>query len=88
MLSGIVWRRLVSKSEGIEDCRRVKSVWEVGNCASFCCCRSGSITVDAEVDEEPELPPSVMTELVRLQDDEGVSYSASASVVRVEENTD
>jgi len=81
-------RRLVSKFGGIEDCRRVKSVWEVGDCASSCCCRSGSVAVDAEVDKEPELPPSVVTESARLRDDESVGNCASASVVGVEEDTD
>jgi hypothetical protein len=51
-----VSRRLVSKSGGIEDCRHVKSIWEVGDCTSSCCCRLGSVAVDAEVNEEPELP--------------------------------
>ncbi len=66
----------------------MKSVWEMGDCASSCCCRSGSVAVDAEVDEEPELPPSVVTESARLRDDEGVGNCAAASVVGVEEDTD
>lgn len=71
----------MSKFGKIKDCRRAKSVWEVCGCASSCFCRSGSIVVDAEVDEGPELPLSVMTESARSWDDESVGNCASASVV-------
>ncbi len=42
--------------------------------------------MDAEVDEEPELPPSVVTESARSRDDE--SNCASVSVVGAEDDTD
>ena len=42
--------------------------------------------MDAEVDEEPELPPSVMTKSARSRDDESVGNCASASVVGVEKD--
>jgi len=74
----------VSKSGGIEDWRRVKRFWAgdwapSGCCG--CCWGSGSVAVDAEVDEDPELSPSVVTESVRSRvDDEAVGDCASASV--------
>lgn len=87
-LSVIMSRRLVSMFGGIENCRRVKSVWEVGGCASSCCCRSGNVAVDAEVDEEPELPPSVVAESARSRDEEGVGNCASGFEVGAEEEVD
>jgi hypothetical protein len=105
MLSGIgmVSRMVVSKSGSTsEDCKRVKSIW-VGDRARACSCSrscsdrwgSGSVAVDADVDEEVELlsPPSVVIESARSRvDDEvedvGFCCPPAASVARTGAETE
>lgn len=84
-LSGIVSRRVVRRSGGSEDCRRVKSVWELACCCGCrsSCCGSGSVAVEADAEEVAE--PSLSGVVVSTRSRE---TGVSLSVAGVEELTE